>query len=453
MVLFLKFFYFILLLSLLKLNYEYFIVRSVNTLLRLSVFVSTFLWYLIPGLISLFFPDIITSYGISSSYDDISYYVISIVELLFLIVFLTLFLRYGLKTKLIYNHYFQNLKLNIQSFENNYKRLYIVSLILSLFIIYYNITFFSQNYSEFNFGLYLEDGLSQSTFDKIIIFFTNFSISYLILLFWFSKNFRFKFISIFSLLVYTYFKLMSGSSFWLFLPIFIFLKYLFFGGSINAFLFFKRNAIRIMIFAIFSFVALTVVKNIQDARNDEVSISNVSLEFDSDSKILLGTLFTKLNSFSSGYVLLKYDGFNFAGFKPYVGSFFIFIPRSIWPDRPPAGSFNDSYSGTPARRVPILLGFSSDFYNVGVSPLSVSIWQLGLLGVLFYLVLLFFYFKFLNNVLSDGSIFKTVVVLSFFSIPNFSSVFPYPDQIIKNFVVYFVIFLIKFIVDNLFKRK
>ena len=165
--------------------------------------------------------------------------------------------------------------------------------------------------------------------------------------------------------------------------------------------------ILLLVFSGFSLLLLPVLssKRIEGAR--EVKIGN-TLE------LVPQELNIKLNSFSYTEALLKYDGAEFAGINPYIGSALKFVPRFIWIDKPTATSFNSDISGIPSRRIPYLQGSKSDSYNVGTSAFAVSLWQMGYLTVFFAIILNVFFLKISNRLLNkDGLILKSIAFMMF----------------------------------------
>jgi hypothetical protein len=137
-------------------------------------------------------------------------------------------------------------------------------------------------------------------------------------------------------------------------------------------------------------------------------------------------LFTKFDSFSTGHLLVRYDGAGEAGITPYIGSAFPFVPRVIWPQKPAAGSKDGSLNTHPSRLVPRLVGFRSDAYNVGVSPAHIAIWQFGYLGTLAYIAAATIYIIVTDHILKLGGAFQ-VVAIYLMACTTFDKFFAPPD--------------------------
>lgn len=146
-------------------------------------------------------------------------------------------------------------------------------------------------------------------------------------------------------------------------------------------------------------------------------------------------LFTKFNSYSSGLDLIKEKGSGAAGFKPYIGSGLIFMPRFLFPKRPVAGSIDGTIWGTPAR-LAANARFISETYNVGVSPLAVTVWHFGWLMAPFILILFgAVNLIILQRVLKKKKLLYSVLGIGIINIPTLSGIFNSPDAILKNIVL------------------
>ena len=146
--------------------------------------------------------------------------------------------------------------------------------------------------------------------------------------------------------------------------------------------------------------------------------------------------------FSAGAALLAQEGMGNGGIAPYIGSALIFVPRFIWPSRPIAGSADGTIYGHPSRLVPGLLGVKSDSLNVGVSPLHIALWQLGLAGGLLYVVTVWLYILFIDRLLGSAWVYSKIVGIYLLTIPTFHVLITSPDVIIKQVVLVTPIFLV-----------
>lgn len=98
-----------------------------------------------------------------------------------------------------------------------------------------------------------------------------------------------------------------------------------------------------------------------------------SSDMKSIAELTLYHLNLKLNSIAYSTTLITRDGEGFAGYEPYVGSLFKYMPRAIWNAKPTPTSYNGTVAGTPSRRIPELLNLgNSEYANVGTSAFLVS---------------------------------------------------------------------------------
>lgn len=153
-------------------------------------------------------------------------------------------------------------------------------------------------------------------------------------------------------------------------------------------------------------------------------------------------IFQKFDSFSAGFSLLNQGGgMGYAGLEPYYGSALVFIPRSFWPDRPVAGSLDGTIYGHPTRLVPSVLGIASDSYNVGISSLATTFWQLGFIGFPFFILSGVGFLFFINKLLLSSYFSNKVMGMYLLSIPSFHLLLPSPDAMLKQSVVAIIILM------------
>lgn len=130
---------------------------------------------------------------------------------------------------------------------------------------------------------------------------------------------------------------------------------------------------------VFPLIFLLVISSIllpiiASKRGGEQSAPNIDVSESID--LALFHLNLKLNSIAYSTSLITSDGVGFAGYKPYLGSVFKYIPRSVWANKPTPTSFDGTISGIPSRRIPYLLNFDNiEYSNVGCSSFIVSLWQ------------------------------------------------------------------------------
>lgn len=164
----------------------------------------------------------------------------------------------------------------------------------------------------------------------------------------------------------------------------------------------------------------------------------------SDNVLNLATeeLNVKLNSIAYSVVLLKYDGEDFAGFKPYLGSLAKFVPRFAWKNKPTATSFNEGISGIPSRRFPELLGVDSETYNTGTSTYAVATWQMGIITVFITFILNILLFKIINNCFNNSSFYIKSFGFMLLGFPQLTMLPSFGDNIVQKLIEAFVIFIL-----------
>ena len=159
-------------------------------------------------------------------------------------------------------------------------------------------------------------------------------------------------------------------------------------------------------------------------------------------KIILEELNTKFNSIAYSSILLKYDGENFAGFNPYIGSLVKFIPRIVWKDKPVPTSYNSDVSGMPSRRIPELLGNRTDSFNTGTSSYAVSAWQLGYWTVLLAIILNILLFKLINHCFKNKSFYIKSFGFMLIGFPQLVMLPSFGDNIIQKLMEASILLLI-----------
>ena len=385
--------------------------KWINSVLVLLIIIATFQWYYLPAILTISGFNIVLQVN-ENNLEDL--YKLMIKEFIFYQIILFFFLISENKIKIKF------ISLNLKESVNTL-RIQNSLFFISIIIIGYNIFYIFQN--KMNYENNNDISQQQGGVFQIISLLSNFFISFLWVYYIFEEN-KSKLKYYISLILISGFSLtliLSGSRIYFLSFIFLFIF------SLNKS---KNNwkKIRIMILLLFvsgvSLLLLPVLssKRIEGAR--EVKIGT-ALE------LVPQELNIKLNSFSYSETLLKYDGKEFAGFNPYIGSFLKFVPRFIWNDKPTATSFNSNINGIPSRRIPYLQGSDSDSYNVGTSAFAVSLWQMGYLTVFIAIILNVFFLKILNRLLNkDGLILKSIafMMLAFPQLVMFPT---YGDNIIQ----------------------
>jgi len=120
---------------------------------------------------------------------------------------------------------------------------------------------------------------------------------------------------------------------------------------------------------------------------------------------------------------------------PFYGSALVFIPRTIWPERPVAGSADGTIYGHPSRLVPSSIMPFSDSLNMGVAPLHISLWQLGILGAGLFVVGVAAFLFIINNLLLSQRLVRRTAGIYLLSIPSFHQIITSLDVIIRQLVI------------------
>ena len=215
---------------------------------------------------------------------------------------------------------------------------------------------------------------------------------------------------------------------------------------------------RILFFACLFFVGMNVLMPIfstmQDKRGEGIDFVEVAKEttFKNDYLLYARVAFTKLDSFSTGYLLTANEGVGGGGLLPYVGSALVFLPRNIFPNRPIAGSSDGTIGGHPSRLVPKSINIISDSLNVGVSPVQITLWQWGYIGILIFIIATVFYLKYINWLLNSQDIMIKTLGMFLIGIPTFHEIFLASDVALKNFVFSISIIITLLSVRKLYNR-
>lgn len=176
----------------------------------------------------------------------------------------------------------------------------------------------------------------------------------------------------------------------------------------------------------------------------------VSSDYEVDSSVAAEIFFSKFDSISPGSILVEYSGVGAAGFTPYSGAILAFIPRIILPSKPIPGSIDGTALGEPARLVPRLIGLYSDSLNMGVSPAAISIWHLGVIGFVMFILFNWVSLIIINTLLlAQDVLIKTIGVFSI-GLPAVSLIIASPDRILMNQIRIAIILVIMYYARRIF---
>jgi hypothetical protein len=141
----------------------------------------------------------------------------------------------------------------------------------------------------------------------------------------------------------------------------------------------------------------------------------------------------KFNSIHYGAVLVEKDGIAKAGCRAYTGSALSLVPRTIIPDKPVPGSADGTWYGHYSRVAAIRMGGDGDIWNVGVSPVAVTIWQVGYLGLPVLIVANFLFLALCDNLLKTRSLMLNGVGYYLIALPTIVNLICPIDQFIMLF--------------------
>lgn len=147
---------------------------------------------------------------------------------------------------------------------------------------------------------------------------------------------------------------------------------------------------------------------------------------------LLVELVTKLDSFSTGAILIRYSGVGVSGWEAYKGAVLSLVPRFALPTKPVPGSADGTYSGLPGRITAAAMGMDPTSGNVQVSPGATTIWQLGYLGLAGLVIANVVQLYLINSLLLSRSFILKVVALYAIGIPTFLPLYASPDVVLMN---------------------
>lgn len=404
--------------------------KAIHRLFLLFIVISFSLWYFIPISLTLFGAfEIIDFCGISPD----EYYDLCVKELLFYAIIITTFNIITGRRRVK----FTSLRIieKHNSVINQKISLKIMYIFFIAYLIYFGIN--QTDYLSNNDITNQEGGLLQ-----ILTFFASYVFSYFWIIIIFEKQTNKKILPTILIIVYTLILLLSGSRIYLLSIVFLFLFQLMRQTNL------LKKIFSYVLLGLIFLSSLIVLPYLSNKRID--TDTSITLNVNNDAfQMILGELNVKLNSIAYSSVLLKYDGENFAGFTPYVGSLVKFIPRVIWKDKPTATSFNSDITGIPSRRIPTLLGGSSDTFNTGTSPYSVSAWQKGFWTVSLSIILNILLFCLINAFFKKGTFFLKAFAFMLTGFPQLIMLPTFGDNIIQKLVEATIILVFLFIFGQL----
>lgn len=346
--------------------------------LSLVLFVSFTLWYVVPILLSncgywYFFESMV-------NIDIMEYNLFAIGEVYFYLLILLLF-KFSLKWKFIIT-----LRLE-EAPKTTTQENFLIAYSLLLFL--YN-SIYRSNYWENNDIDSVENGIF-----FLFSFFSSYILSYFYVnIFGGSSKNKNKFFLFLVIIFALYSSFISGARIYLLVFIWLYIMRKWHYIKNRKYLHFFSPLIILLLSASLLLPLLSAKRS--DAQLDSSDIKTIS-------ELTLYHLNLKLNSIAYSTALITRDGEGFAGYEPYIGSLFKYMPRAIWSTKPTPTSYNGTIAGTPSRRIPELLRFANTEYaNVGTSAFLVCLWQ----GWIFVIISIFI------------NIFYLRIILAFFIHPS-----------------------------------
>lgn len=393
----------------------YFIYKNskVDKCLFLYFVFSSFLWVIIPSLLTL-----IDNSGLhNTEYSRDIFVKYAFYEFLLYIIVLFLF-NMRPQMKIIY--YGKKIANNIHTFNLFWCFFFVVILINILVLLSTTVT-----YSDINDVFYKE---KQNT--NFLSIFTNYAIS-----FFFISLFYYKEYLGYLKLIITYLILfanivvvvLQGSRMQLILLFFILVFFILKSESQ------KRIKYIVYLFILITFSSM-IIPVIAGIRNyGKISISKVAdaLKNTSEENTFIFQLVLKLNSINTGSTLVEEEEHPYL--IPYLNSFSGAIPNFIYPGkRPVAGSSNGEYNGLPSRIAAVHVVGDSRIANVGVSTSARALWQGGWMFYLLTILVLFFWFRYLNTLLIINHFYGKMLAL-YLALTGWF-IFPTGDMMITELV-------------------
>jgi oligosaccharide repeat unit polymerase len=170
-----------------------------------------------------------------------------------------------------------------------------------------------------------------------------------------------------------------------------------------------------------------------------------------DILLVFDDIYTKFSSFEHGTTLLANEGISRAGWSLITSSLTSPIPRMFYPAKPVPFSSNGEYSGIPYYLAVSHLGFDSESNVVPVPASTISLWELGYLGLLMMMAVNILYLFFINHFMKSESLLFRTMGFAMLSLPTFEFLISPTGLIIKDalriMIIVLVIWIAVFIVE------
>lgn len=391
--------------------------QKLHIILSLSTWIHIILWYTVPiSIMVIYQENTPTSDMHRYGYHEITKAMLIETASVLSILILIFFSKSSNK---------KNISQTSLNISKNSKKIIIFLFIVGIFLIYNSIS--SSTYLENN-SAELYSGLSIQNLVKYIVHTLLLPAIILILIYEKKKSLILTLYSLIAL--YSIIMLLSGGRFHLLI---IFIVFIIRGIS----KFDAKFAFSITLTLAFLYlVIIPIVDNVSNIRKEEISAADIiNIEYKNMNKKVVTNLMLKLDSFSPSITLTKEDGLGVGGYMPYIGSALVFIPRTVMPSRPVAGSKDGTIYGHPSRLASRLAGYESDSQNEGISPAHISMWQFGYAGIFLFIISVYFYIKFIDKLLISKYFTRQVLGISMISIPTFHTLIQSPDALLKTTIV------------------
>lgn len=388
--------------------------KKVHQFLLIYFAFSAFLWVIFPSIVSLigdrYKQELVVKENVFITY--------AIYEFLFYIILLLLLYRFPLCKPFYYGKYIPNTSSSI-------KRIWFV---LSLFLIINIIKQISSNvtYSEVNDSTILAE---QET--NLFSIFSNFSIClYLTIILFYNKLYskRIIFFSWLLLSLNIITVLAHGARMQVIFYLFVFVYYLF-SSALNKKRFFLYMSFLIGIIYLCSYI-FPAVAYIRSGGNFTVEDLRKSYENYGEANAFVLQLLIKSNSINTGAILVE-ETKEKPYLNPYINSIYSFCPSILFPGkRPLAGSSDGTIDGFPTRLAAEYISGDSRFFNVGISTSATALWHGGILFYVINLVIVFFWYRFLNSLMFYENYYAKLLVVYFTVLGYF--ILPTADVLIRD---------------------
>jgi hypothetical protein len=134
--------------------------------------------------------------------------------------------------------------------------------------------------------------------------------------------------------------------------------------------------------------SLKFIRGMKSYSTNDILVTSPSKLFSTVGEYSLSALddiYQKFNSFEHGTTLLEIEGTSRAGMSLITSALTSPIPRMLYPEKPVPFSINGEYSGVPYHLVPSLMGVLAGVV-VPIPASTISLWELGYIGLLLMIV-------------------------------------------------------------------